>query len=224
MTYGLNAAVDHLVALRALLSARRAIPAYSPYTLIRASLEGSLGAWRLLDSTTREEAFVEALARWVKDSRYSTQAIRSALNAEDSHTWASTQRLKAELGGDDIEGSHREAVAWATEEARRLGWLRPDQKIPRPATVTANFEVLSPDDSEFGRTIYNVLSGGAHGQPWAAETLAWPRDLIAERAFFRTVKPKMPFIHRYTAMAVNWAETCLTHAEHFRVVPLKENS
>ncbi len=38
VTYGLNSAVDHLVGLRGLMSDRRAIPAYSAYTLIRASL------------------------------------------------------------------------------------------------------------------------------------------------------------------------------------------
>ncbi len=225
VTHGLTSAVDHLVGLRALVSARRAIPAYSAYTLIRASLEGSLGAWRLLDPDNREAAFVEALARWTREARYSTQAMRAALTTEESQTWASTQRLIAELGGDDVEGAHEEAVKWATQEARRLGWLKPNQNIPRPATATSNFEALDPNDPQYGRTTYNILSGGAHGQPWAAETLAWPRDLIAERAFFRTVRPKLPFIHQYAYSAVHWAETCLGRAEEFKVIPLQgENS
>ncbi len=206
VTYGLNSAIDHLVGLRGLLSTRRSVPAYSAYTLIRASLEGSLGAWRLLSAPTREEAFVEALARWKKDEKHSVRALELAMGTEGSREWASIRSLLERLGTDDIAGSYDEAVAWTTNEAQRLGWLRPGQKIPPPASTTSDFEALNPDDPGFGRHVYSLLSGGAHGQPWAAEALAWPRrDLKPGRVYLRTVEPKMPFIHRYTEMAVNWA-------------------
>jgi hypothetical protein len=183
-----------------------------------------MGAWRLLNAPTRQEAFVEALARWKKDSRYSTKAIRRALGSEEAHNWASTQALLDDLGTEDVEASLDEAVQWATEEARRLRWLKPGGKIPSPSSITSDFEALQPGDPDFGRDTYNLLSGGAHGQPWAAEVLAWPRtDMKAGRIYMRTVEPKMPFIHRYTEMAVNWAFMSIGRAMQFRVMPLEKD-
>lgn len=218
----LYSAVDHLVGLRALLSTRRSVPAYSAYTLIRSSLEGSMGAWRLLDAPTREEAFVEGLARWKKDSRYSLNAIRPALDSEEARAWASVQALLDELGTSDADESLEEAVQWATGEARRLGWLPPDGKIPSPSSITSDFAALWPGNPDFGRSTYNLLSGAAHGQPWAAEALAWPRvDMKAGRLYMRTVEPKMPFIHHHTEMAVNWAFKSIGRAMQLRAIPLE---
>jgi hypothetical protein len=87
------------------MSDRRTIPAYSAYTLIRASLEGSLGAWNLLTAPSREQAFVEALGRWRKDGQYSVRALKAAAETEGSGNWASMRLLLDELGTDDIAGS-----------------------------------------------------------------------------------------------------------------------
>jgi len=142
---------------------------------------------------------------------------------EDSGNWASTRSLLEQLGTDDIAGSYEEAIRWATEEAQRIGWLRPGQKIPPPASIASNFEALTPDDPEFGRQTYNLLSGGAHGQPWAADVLAWPRsDMRTGRLYFRTVEPKMPFIHRYTEMAVNWTFFSVARAMELRFMPIDQ--
>jgi hypothetical protein len=221
--FGMNSAIDHLVGLRALLTSRRAIPAYAAYALIRSSLEGSLGAWRLLSAPTREAAYLEAVASMVKDLRYEASVMKTAFATEGASEWKSVQHWIATGGSTDIEKERDEAIAWATEQACLMGWIKPGKGLPRPSSATANFEALKPDDPEFGRNAYNLLSGGAHGQPWAAATLAWPRDLRSEPAYFRVVTPKMPFIHRYTEMALHWAEVVMTRAEEYRVHPMEQS-
>lgn len=153
----LEAATEHLDALRALILGARLMHPHAPYTLIRAAIEtGSAAVW-LLTPTTRSERTIRSLKLTVRDAMdAATVSAETGMPMRRSleERWAEIDRLAQAIRGGSVT---RLRPPSSTEIVRAAD-----------AASSSPIRVLTP---------WRICSGFAHGRLWATLAIL-PREVV----------------------------------------------
>ena len=168
----LHASRDHYLTLQSMFIQGQVPPGapvpvlrnYSPYTVVRAALEGDAWAcWLLEPKATPAERVGRGLtvrAMSIRDAR------RLGLKVDNGEPFDHAARF-AQIA--EVAGRHNLEVKRTNDEHKDILWVgvaRPD--VSRLLSELLPEKSADTNDQPLGWHTYSLLSGRAHGSPWAA--------------------------------------------------------